>query len=345
VPITPVERDIIRRFLEHLQTTCRGRVMAVDMWHSLRPPIQLSPVVVARFLLECAETYDTKGASPDQAPHIVDDVAVGQGNGGTPYLRQCRQPAFPAESTERLSHTVTWDVFRLHMVSDETKKAVVIPPILPTSSSRSTARQAEFRRSLADTIARPDWRAPKATIGRPYPTPSNCWVTTDAFPADANAPEYHPDDEATKARDELGLCHHKRPQTLVRFVFAASGLAALPGVEVARPTFADSGNARFRAFQDSPRAADFADRGWGATIHLGKLADHAYDEATGVSERVATALPLTDLQDLQVDYLGDVNEDRGVTPGRDDDPAFAQRAEHMRPEDIREDVLTELSRP
>lgn len=145
---------------------------------------------------------------------------------------------------------------------------------------------------------------------------------------------------ATESRDKLGLIHHQHGSFLLRLNFAASSLAKLESCEVARPTFSDLGNSHFRVRQSSKRAEEYYAAGWGATVHLAKFGPSAFDEITGVAERISSSLPLSGLDSLDVTFLGKVEGNRGTT-NHDDDEAFAHDSQDGRTAvEIRTRLLT-----
>lgn len=156
-----------------------------------------------------------------------------------------------------------------------------LPFVLPLVPNNSPSGLRDYRTRLSEVTADPAWSKPAATIGIPLPAPSNCWITSDQFDDEPNAPQY-PDDSATEARDKLGLIDNGEGKFLLRLSFLASSLANLPGNELARPVFSDLGNSRFRVHQSSSRAKIFAQQGWGATTHLGKLSEFVFLTATAV---------------------------------------------------------------
>lgn len=337
------DRDAIERFLEVLQQTARGRALVVNMLDSHTDALYSTSNLRA-FLFDCARTYDDKltvGANP---VGIVEDVSGGYGIGGRNYLRQFNQGMFSPTDTQRLSHTMKTESFNRFVVDTRYKTAASgLPIVLPAVPTNSPAGMLDYRKRLADVTSDPVWYAPTASIGRPLPFRSNCWITTDYFGPDKDAPPY-PDNAATEVRDELGLIEHQDGAFLLRLSFAASSLASLKPCELARPTFSDLGNARFRVKQPSRRAADYAAAGWGATVHLGNFGDPTFADATGTSERVSTSLPVSAFTGLTIEYLGRVEQDRGMTAKKDDDEAFAADLEAGRTaRHIRDTLLSLIS--
>ena len=121
----------------------------------------------------------------------------------------------------------------------------------------------------------------------------------------------------------MGLIDSGEGDFLLRLTFSAAEVAGISGHEMARPTFADLGNSRFRIHQTSPRAEAFAAQGWGTTTHLGKFGNPTYSEYTGNCERVSSALPIVELPSLTVELLGKVRNDVGVG-AQDSDEAYAK---------------------
>jgi len=208
-----------------------------------------------------------------------------------------------------------------------------VPVVLPPIPTNSPSGLREYATRLGQVTASDDWIPPNATIGRPLPEPANCWIASDRFAPDPDAPAY-PDDNGTQARDELGLVHCRDGSFLLRLRFPSDAVARSGDSEMARPSFADLGNSRFSVRQISARAAIYAAAGWGATVHLGKFANGSSD-ITGTSERVTRPLRAASLS-IAVEFLGPVRADRGVTMLVDDDDAFADRVQRGRtPTDLR----------
>jgi hypothetical protein len=334
------ERDSIKNFLELLQNTHRGRAMTVNMLDSHSHGL-FSISNLRDFLVDCARTYESRTGSSANVASIVEDVSCGHGIGMRSYLRQFPQPMFSATDPQLLANTLKTESFSRFLVDPRYKSASSgLPVALPATPINSPNAILEYESRLAELTSDPAWFSPTATIGRPLPYPSNCWITSNLFGAGRDAPSYG-SDRATEARDELGLIDHREGTFLLRLTFRASSVAALSSCQIARPTFSDLGNSRFRVSQSSSRAAEYAAAGWGATVHLGKFGETTFPDATGVSERVSSSLPLSGLSGLAVGFLGRVEGDRGLLPKIDDDEAFAQNLELGRTtQEIREILLS-----
>jgi hypothetical protein len=331
------ELEAIESFLDLLQHDARGRAIAVNILDSYTE-LLLSAAALREFLLDCAETMSV-AVDPARTPEkIVDRVSRGRGVRRGAYLRHCRQTGF--DDAERLSTTMNVTSFWRYFLSDQYKDPAGFPVTLPARPLPSPSGEREYADRLSSIVSNPDWFETTATLGRPLPEASNCWITTDRFGADPS-PLPYASDLGTEARDELGLIGEIDGSYLLRFTFRASELGKLPACEVARPSAADLGNSRFCARQTSSRAVEFGARGWGATVHLGKF-ENASRDVTGRSERVTESLPLRTIT-VTVDYLGRTNGSRGISAKRDDDEAFAQLLEAARsPLQIREAILAAL---
>ena len=314
--MTPADTMLIDSFLGKLLSTPRGAAVAVNMHDSFTAGLVSQPAIQA-FLLDCAQTH---AASPDDAAKIIQDVSRGYGLAKQLHLRQCKQtPSF--SDTEQLSSSINTVSFHSFLLSDEYKGGSTgFPVVLPKVPNSSPSGLSDYQDRLNEIDSDPDWKKPAATIGMPLPTPSNCWLTSDRFGEDASAPQY-PNDLATKARDELGLIDNEGGSYLLRLSFTATSIAKISGNELARPAFSDLGNSRFRASQSSARATTFAKEGWGATTHLGKLGNVGFSDSTGVCERVSSALPLDELENLSVEFLGEIANTSGVN-AHDNDSAY-----------------------
>lgn len=335
------DREAIRGFLDLVQSTPRGRALVVNMLDSLTEDLFPRAANLREFLMDCIGTY---ADDVDRGPDVLSAVAAvcrGDGVGKRSYVRQCRQQRFSTSDRERLSNTLKTESFARFLVGTQYKSAEGgLPVVLPLVPIDSPSGRSDYERRLADVTSDPEWYSATATIGRPLPEPTNCWLTTDQFGPDPNAPVYA-GDLATQVRDELGLIDYGEGSCLLRLSFGASSLAEIKACEVARPTFSDLGNSRFRANQSSSRAESYARAGWGATVHLGKLGDGAFSDSTGVAERVSTSPPLSALAELTVEFLGRVGRDRGLT-SQDDDEAFAQLLEAGRATEVIRNSLLSL---
>lgn len=306
----------VESFLDRLLSTPRGRIFAANMYatftQGLVPPEQLR-----EFLGHCAEALDKEPSA--NAMRIAEDVSCGENADRKRYLRQCRMAPFGFGDKQLLSNTINSVSFHTFLLSDDYKDGSHgLPVTLPLQPVDSASGLGEYRDRLLTVVADSAWKKPNATIGKPLPAPSNCWISSDHFGPDPSAPKY-PDDSATKARDELGLIDSNEGSFLLRLSFPAEDLAGISGHEMARPSFADLGNSRFCVHQTSVRATTFAANGWGATTHLGKFGNPAYADYTGNCERVSSALPIADLRSLTVEFLGKVTSNAGVEAHNNDD--------------------------
>ena len=158
---------------------------------------------------------------------------------------------------------------------------------------------------------------PNSTLGRPR---SVVWFTRRRN-LSAALGRRDRRDRAQRARDLLGLVHHRRGTVLAALHFPAGILAASHS---ARPTFADAADhPRFRAWPEGRRAR--SDPYWGRTADLRAL-DHGERIADGCPERVTRELSGRDLPEegwFEFDLLGVVGAARGANPAAD--RAYAAR--------------------
>lgn len=295
-----IDDDRITAFLTRLCETPRGAVLAVSMLESAHASPAWA-VMLREFLRDCAAAYDPQ-RPPAHCVDIVVEVSVGEGTARRSYLRHDRQPCVEADGRHMVSNVVKTETFRQFVLSDSYKSDAALPEVLPPRPLPTPEALDAYAELLAELVSAGGWCGEKATLGRP--PHSNCWLSTDRFGADADSPSYQ--EEATRARDELGLADYRQGACLIRFQIPESALAGLPDLELARPAFADLGNSRFRVVQHSGRAQQFARAGWGATVHLGKLRSRHAD-LTGVPERVASPVPLGRIPQVEVRFLGRVS--------------------------------------
>ena len=117
-----------------------------------------------------------------------------------------------------------------------------------------------------------------------------------------------------RVRDALGLIDCKPDTFHVVVIFDSTKLGTHP---IARPTFADGGNTRFRVIPDAP-----APLGWGVTVDLDQFAA-GKAIVDGLPERV---IPPVFLRTITPEFrlVGWVTTTRGDT-AKDSDAEFAQR--------------------
>lgn len=314
-------KDEIRRFLSLLEGDATGSIMLANLLDSCDEGL-VPPDLARIFLEECSQTA---AASPGKTgTAIFREVSQRKTPGSSPtpkFLRLAKRPATPADGTT-LSNVVSAVSFiRYHVDKTRPSLGVALPSVPLDSSSRGVRQMDSFVRKVT---ARPNWFTSTASLGRPLPEASNCWLSTNAFP-DSRKPLPYPagSTEADKARDTLGLIDSRHTdQHLIRYMFDAARAWDIAGPHIARPTFADLGNDRFRVKHLSQRGRALASAGWGSTIDLGRLA-HPKMPSTGRPERVVSALPLRDLTSLQVVYLQATTLARGSSSS-DNDLAFAR---------------------
>lgn len=96
---------------------------------------------------------------------------------------------------------------------------------------------------------------------------------------------------------------------------------------MARPVFADNGNRRFVIHLTGKRAKSIYSRGWGITVHLGRLTKKPTGVTAGLPERICSPIPVDKINgSIKVEPLGWVVGSRGDQIGLDDDPTFVNRA-------------------
>ena len=122
-------------------------------------------------------------------------------------------------------------------------------------------------------------------------------------------------DRAQRARDLLGLVHHRPGIVLAALHFPAGILASSAS---ARPTFADAADhSRFRAWPESRRAR--SDRHWGCTVDLRAL-DRRERLTDGCPERVTREIAGRNMPEegrFEFDLLGTVHRALGTGPSAD----------------------------
>lgn len=286
------------------------------------------PRTIVEFLAACGAALVARGgvAAPSAILHSVAGGMASFGD-GRHFLRAGTQaPESPGPDSGDLAVVVVRaEVLHSHLLADDLPQHH-LPVALPPVPNRSKAWQNDYRRKLQRLSRRAGWYRPSAALGKPFPEPINCWLSTDAVDPDPTAPSYG-DDRATEARDRLGLVYGAKVEPhLVRISFAFETLKAVPGLEMRRPTITDQGNERFAVVQTAPVCTSYYSTGWGMTIHLGKLRQPQDGHVYGVPEAVTSPLPLSALAGLTLEYLGqaqcfeadsldDEHDRSGTTPG------------------------------
>lgn len=315
----PNSDERIAAFVDRLCESSRGLVIAVNMLDSCEHGANLSEVALLReFLADCALS-DDPSQSAEHCLKVIADVSAGASPARRSYLRRLRQQI--AETTDLVTNVVKAETFHRFILSESAKMTNGLRGVLPLTPAPYDDDLAEYEEIFTSLVARGDWYRSDATLGRPQSASSNCWLSTDRFGADDDAPAYN-GDPATQARDELGLVDYERGSCLIQFKIAEGALAVLAEVEVARPVFSDLGNSRFRVDQRSERAQRYAQAGWGATVHLGKLRGRRHTDMTGAPERVASPVPLAKVAGVTARFLGRVTSRAYETSDRDPEIEF-----------------------
>ncbi len=293
-------------FATQLCKTDRGLVMAANMVDSCtgdRPLIRAE--FLRQFAQECVEAASVGMADADFVS-LIDKVSIGAGPSRRGRLRSSRCRQLP--KVEEIGTVLKCETFHRFLLSKAYKEDDELPEALPLVPRSSASGADEYRDALERITANANWCEDAAALGRPYPDAANCWVSTDHFGPDGEAPVYDKDKgEATRRRDELGLSHYRSGANLLRVRVPTTSISQLAGVEIARPVFSDGGNPHFVVAQRSPRAQLFAESGWGATLHLGKLRAGPMGCVAGAPELVTSPLKVKELGSVAIEYLGEVS--------------------------------------
>ncbi len=311
--------DDVERFLSALDKTLRGRMHLVNIWDSCEENL-LTPKLLRAFLKQAADLWKSRRGTT-----VIDPCMALAKTGERRNVRG--KFAFLRIATISMGSSTAghgtwsridrWDSFyRFHLAVS--LKSTPIPGVPILSNPPHPRSKMSIQRDLNRVIARPDWIAENATLGLPVHLPANCWV--------ADTPIVEADEDmhcANLNRDERGLKYDLNDH-LVAYEFDFASAVAAANTEIARPTFADGGNDRFRVKDISGEGRMLALNQWGSTVHLGKLAVEAGpDRMHGASERVTCGLPIAVLSGLRILYLGRVTEPRGNTV-HDDNQAFVR---------------------
>lgn len=105
-------------------------------------------------------------------------------------------------------------------------------------------------------------------------------------------------------RDILGLSHLNKTDYLVLLKFNIELDKTCKDIHIARPSFIDGGNSRFRVIPDTHSGQ------WGKTVHLGRLrrAERIID---GIVECVTLPIKINSLKEAELVPIGEVTQRRG----------------------------------
>ena len=314
----------LERFLSDLAVSHRGKMHLCNLWDTCEEGL-VSPSHVKRFLRACVAE---RKRYPSRSPLDIFEKTCEKKDrsGKLLFLRQSKvATTHLSNGRERWSNVARWDSFIRYHVTDTFKSAPPPGiPVLPDPPAPGAIRRT--RKALARVIGHPSWKRTGGTIGKPAHLPSNCWVSDEAVTLRGAD-----DPCADLIRDQRGLEYALvgNPSSpyrthLVAYIFDRGDVIALAGGEVARPTFADGGNKRFRVHDPGSDGRRLARLGWGATVNLERLAANEDPSMMhGGSERVVPSLPIDSLGSLDVEYLGPLTYLRAQTPF-DSDGAFVK---------------------
>lgn len=312
---TSISVGWLRSWLNDLSGSATGRLHLVNMYLCWQKGI-VSVAQIEAFLSACSK------AMVLDPEHAFDDVCRQDNGKEMLYFAMMPVKKESMNGKVRLSSTIKTDTFHTYLLSKSYKAA---PPGLVSyvldHAPATPDEQQEYKEELAMVTSLPDWYEPGTTLGKPFPNPLHCWFTlTSALERSANGK----DCDATHARDVLGLVDCKDGEHRLEVRFLSQAIKGSPDVKVGRPTFADLGNARFAAFQNGYSPNQNHKRGWGTTVHLGKLAKN-HQKIYGIPERVSTPVPITVIAGIIVTYLGKIAGTRGQLAKIDDHAAFEAR--------------------
>jgi hypothetical protein len=310
--------DQVRSWLNDLSHTETGSICMVNMFlcwkHNVVPEDRIKA-----FISSCLSAGAV--GNPEDIFHEVCERDDGT---ELPFFGLAAIKKNRMRGKVRLSSTIKTVAFHHHLLARSYKEA---PPGLDLKVlnplPQTIDEEQEFVEELRRITANPDWFEPGASLGKPFPFPIYCWFTlaTQLHRIANGGPAGNT--TATQARDWLGLIDREDGEQLLEVAFTSEWLKTVSYLKVARPTFADGGNHRFAAFQDGAGSKRNHSRGWGTTVHLGKLAKKSKNMC-GLPERVSSSVPIS-AKAFTVTYLGRVKGTRGLMAGVDDHAAFEAR--------------------
>ena len=297
-----------------------GQIFLVNLWDSCegKDPLVKTQDVLA-FLADCV--CQTFAPTVVDAVSVVKTIATSNVKSGAPiprYRRLRQQTAI--EEGSRFSTVTTYEEFVTYICKEDPTR--VQPPKLPAAAPDAPKDMQELEREIGLLTAKGGWFRSDAALGGPLPAPQTCWISVNRF-TDADSTSVYDGSEspADRVRDELGIVLDNGMDHLVRYSFSAESAAAAAAQDMAQPTFADAENLRFRARHSCERGQEMARAGWGSAVHLGRLPNPQLHPPTGKAMRVSRPLKVSQLRNLNVDYLHCTRFERGATI-YDDDKAF-----------------------
>ncbi|MFC2032610.1 hypothetical protein ACFLUS_04530, partial [Chloroflexota bacterium] len=180
---------------------------------------------------------------------------------------------------------------------------------------------AEYNETLRRITSKPNWWVDDAFVGGSFPT-SLAWIAQIEEIESEIRKDMRTVNSATKLRDILGLIHFPKGTYLLSIKMPVKCIVKLDSKIIARPSFADNGNARFAVYLGKYVDSVYSDD-WGVTVNLWKSRSKPLNHINGVAERIGYAIPYKDIKEGPlVDPIGFITENRGREPGIDDDDVF-----------------------
>ncbi|WP_116811956.1 hypothetical protein [Steroidobacter cummioxidans] len=309
-------KDVVRLLdqLCHGKHGTQGKLFLVNVADTCEQEL-MRPRATLQYLKDLARHMEKHPEQPFYKARKAVSMRV-SARGQPRYLRRARQRT-QGLNGHTLHSTVDWHVFIQHC-----RKDGELPEAIPRAEPPTNPSEMQHAVHVVRLVtAMPGWHAPHATLGQPIAA-ANCWLATDGVIEEDITPRYsRSPTPADRARDKLGLIHHGKGVHLLAYRFSGHSLTSMSDVQLARPTFADFGNSRFRVMPNCKRSRDMSARGWGCTVDLALLSQERRKTIAGSAERITRSLPLNQLDGLEVRYLTMTTQSRG-RGARENDRAF-----------------------
>lgn len=310
-----LSKKALGAWLDLLEGTPEGTIKLVNMFRCLEHSLTTASKLRG-FLGDCVTLGATTSA--DALAHCCE---ICDRNDRYFALKKVNLSGGPADTALGTSMGAsTFHRFLLERPTSIVKRVVPVEPKNPHDPLEEVA----YGRALASATSRANWFKASSTLGKPHPNTKRMWFAeVDRLEAQVKS-DGATETDATKARDALGLVDMCGDTYLLSVRFPTQAIQACKGIKVARPAFGDQGNRRFAVYLGKGAEGDYR-RGWGVTVHLGRLLASKRTIA-GVPERVCSPVAVSQIAgSIRVVPLGWVDGQRGTPGGVDSDDEFIKR--------------------
>lgn len=309
-----LSRSDLRKWLDLLAGSSRGKIKLINMLLS-REHNLVSEAVLCSFLADCIS----------QRASTVHDALKCYS-----HVCNCDDKHFmlaavsPTSINGTCTLVITLNSLTFHRYILGRPKTIVRSVLPDKPESPSDHDEKIYCDALKKATAYRGWYKDASTLGRPFPDPIRVWFSEFQDLESEIEADSSRNTKGSKARDALGLIDTKDGTYLLSVQLPSTCLHTITDLKMARPGFADEGNARFAVHLDNAPKHTYH-KMWGLTVHLKKLRDRS-SMIHGVPERVCSSIQLSQVGDsISVRGLGWVSGNRGEVTGIDDDGSFFDR--------------------